>query len=216
MREGYLKKTFVTIAAVGILIFIAYPRIGCGCLPNEALVAAEKSGIDAVRSALQAIRAEAIANEGREFNVTILDDRGAFYYVTYPAQRGEGENQLSVTGYPNALSVDFWSEGGATGDKATPISPRFNGARTDAQKGATTLAIVLEPDARYSFETRSDPSGYVNQYEGDTTVSGGAISFIKGLSTLGSNDSLSELCVGKAWRYNSVTGDLNIVGKCFE
>jgi hypothetical protein len=139
------------------MIFIAYPRIGCGCVSDDALVAAERSGISAVRSALQTIRAKAIANEGKEFKVTILDERGAFYYVTYPAKRGE--EQLSVTGYPNALSVNFWNEGGATKEGATSISPRFNGSSGGA------LAIVLEPDGRHSFATRRDPSGYVNMKE---------------------------------------------------
>jgi MSHA pilin protein MshA len=111
---------------LGVLAAIALPRFTS--VQDDAQIAVEKSGIGSVRSSIAAFRGKAIARSGREFNITIINKTGLFYSVVYQpntnlATDQEGEENLSVNNYPNALSVSAWSAGGERQNLATKVLP---------------------------------------------------------------------------------------------
>jgi prepilin-type N-terminal cleavage/methylation domain-containing protein len=210
-----IELVFV-IVILGVLAVVALPRfIG---VQDDAQIAVEKSGIGAVRSALQAVRAKAIAKARRDFNISVIDKNGLFYSVNYPANtlvaaNQESEGDFSVSNYPNALSVGAWSVGGASVDSATPVTAQFASYDGDEKKGSTALAIALEPNGRDDFSTFGTPphSGYT-----PSAVSGGTISYITGRATKLVIDPNADPCFGKFWVYNSVSGSIFIAGACVQ
>ena len=201
------------IVILGILAIVALPRLTG--IQDDAQIAVEKSAIGSVRSALQTVRAKAIAKAGREFNISVIDKGGLFYSVAYPANTliaadQEDETDVSVTNYPNALSLSAWSGGGGSQDGATEVTPKFESYEDD-DKGSTALAIALEPNGREDFSTFSAPPhpGYT-----PAAVSGGTISYITGRASKYVADQNADPCVGKFWVYNSVSGHILIAGKC--
>jgi MSHA pilin protein MshA len=207
-----IELVFVVVI-LGILAAIALPRFTS--VQDDAQIAVEKSGIGSVRSFIAAFRGKAIARSGREFNITIVDKTGLFYSVVYQANTNlainqEGEENLSVTNYPNALSVRAWSSGGARQDLATKVFASFND-RQDGDKGSTALAIALDPEGREDFSTFAAPP-----YFGYTppVVSGGSISYITGRATKGVTDPNADPCLGKFWVYNSLVGAITVAGSC--
>jgi type II secretory pathway pseudopilin PulG len=212
------------IVILGILAAVALPRfVG---VQDDAQVSSEKTGIGSIRSSLQAIRGRALVNADRDVNVTFLDERGGFHQVnlgrnigsTLAAAQGQDRN-LSINSYPNAISLSAWNGDGkeraGLGLDETDKLARASGE--SGPQGSLGAVLALEPDGRSSyttFEGSAAGAPAINGGSYPTGVVGGALSVIIGPASRTVTDSTLDLCIGRGWLYNSVSGNITIIGQC--
>jgi len=168
------------IVIIGILAAVAIPRLAG--VQDDALIASEKSGIGAARSAVISIRGKALAR-GHDFKMTVLDANNAEKTIDVNTSTGQEPNsddttlQLSNTKYPMELSLNS--------DKVTQTNTNHDG---------NAMAIVLNPDGRDRYETDAN------------TTKEDANSTIKGPASLNVQDDTAEIHIGNYWLYDSRTG----------
>ncbi|MDR1911133.1 MAG: RDD family protein [Helicobacteraceae bacterium] len=184
-----LLVTFAAFVVIlGIIAAVALPRFSG--VQDDAMIAAERSGIGSVRSSLQAIRGRAILYLGRGVTMKTLDCYGNQHTVTilpYSDAAPNDEKRLNKSGYPNSLSVRSWRD-------PTPSRASSGG------ECSTALALVLEPEGREGYTTEAYGSQTI--IRGPATGSGGV------------TDPNAELNVDKCWLYDPASGNITLATNC--
>ena len=125
-----IELVFV-IVILAILASFAIPRLSN--IQDDALISSENAGIGAMRTALQALHGKIIMNGGNDLNITITKDDGSQEICTI-------KSTDMVNGYPKYLS--------ASDDYKNPTATQSSSDKT--------LALLLEPNARKQWQTKSD------------------------------------------------------------
>jgi len=184
MRKAFtMIELIFVIVIIGILAALSLPRlIG---IQDDALVASEKAGIGAARSALNTIHGKAII-KGKDFNVTVIGYDGTPGYVTLDFDTTtKASNHLSPQHYPWYISLD-----------ANPASSgsQVNTKQEGSLGSGLALALLLEIEGRDEWLTR------VNTTNSDITdIKGPASNSIV-------TDSDAKITTNNHWEYNPTSG----------
>ena len=169
------------IVIIGILAAVAIPRLAG--VQDDALIASEKSGIGAARSAVISIRGKALAR-GHDFDMTVLNKDSGTVSIAVDVKdtnqspdNTDNKLNLSDTKYPLELSLD--SNGTQPAQENTALD-------------GNAMAIVLEPDGRDRYKTQADGNS--------------SNSKVYGPASLNVQDNAAEIHSGNYWLYNSQTG----------
>lgn len=127
------------IVILGILAAVAVPRLAG--VQDDALIAAEESGIGSMRSGVQAISGKFMVGSG-DVNISALQEDGTEYLVLY---RRTGTNAGMLNNRPIGLSASSTTTGSAATQVATLGNDDLN------------FSPVLDPGSgRGSWESKAD------------------------------------------------------------
>ena len=123
------------IVILGILAAVALPRLGG--VQDDAMIAAEQSGIAAMRTGIQALNGRRLTRGAVPMNLNLIDTQGAAHGITMAgaATPGPVANSFTATGFPWHLS--------SAGVEGTPETLAVGATTLAAGNGVAGIPLLL-------------------------------------------------------------------------